>query len=161
MAILIRPVREQFEHDRVIRALEYTLGQRFTVESNVGDQQRAPVRAGQEMLFPDLILNTPDSGKKPHAIVEVETGESVNHLEAMAQWVRFAKVRTQFHLYVPAAHVEAARRLCADHHVSPAEVWSFVPLGDQIRFTQVFRDPSLPADGRVPGSGPAVDIVPV
>lgn len=161
MAILIRPVREQFEHDRVIRALESTLGQRFGVESNVGDQQRASVKAGHDQLFPDLILTTPDSGRKPHAIVEVETGESVNHLEAMAQWVRFGRVRTQFHLYVPVASVEAARRLCTDHHVAPSEVWSFLPLGDQIRFTQVYRDPSLPADARAPADGPTVDIVPV
>jgi hypothetical protein len=30
-------------------------------------------------------------------VVEVETAESVNNLEAMSQWVAFGKLRAQFH----------------------------------------------------------------
>jgi hypothetical protein len=143
VAILIRPVREQFEHDRVIRELELKLKRRYGVEANVGDDRKAPIKSGGIQLYPDLILTQSDGGKKPHAIVEVETGESVNHLEALGQWARFSKARVQFHLYVPVASVDAALRLCKAHRVSPAEVWAFLPYGDQFRFTQVSPTPGL------------------
>lgn len=142
MAILIRPVREQFEHDRVIRELELKLRRRFGVEANVGDERRIPVRAGGTNIYPDLVL-TQDEGRKPRAVVEVETSESVNHLEAMGQWARYAKARAAFYLYVPAAAVDTALRLCKNFRISPAEVWTFVPHGDQFRFTQVSPKPGL------------------
>ena len=160
MAILIRPVREQFEHDRVIRALEVAFAERYGVDVNVGDERRVPVKAGSGQAFPDLILSSQEPAKKPYAIVEVETAESVNNLEAMYQWGLFNKARTQFHLYVPAAYVDAARRLCAQHQIAPAEVWSFAPLsGDQIRLERVYRDTSLPPDAHAKADGPVVDIV--
>ncbi len=156
MAILIRPVREQFEHDRVIRALELALGERFAVDVNVGDERKVPIKTGTGQAYPDLILSSTDAAKKPVAIVEVETGESVNNLEAMYQWVLLAKARAQFRLYVPVACVDATRRLCAQHAIAPAEVWSYASLGgDQIRLERVFRDAALalrhePAQYRTP-----------
>jgi hypothetical protein len=142
VAILIRPVREQFEHDRVIRELELKLRRRFGVEANVGDERRIPVKAGGTNLYPDLVL-TQDEGRKPHAIVEVETSESVNHLEAMGQWARYSKARAAFYLYVPVAAVDTALRLCKNFRISPAEVWTFLPHGDQFRFIQVSPKPGL------------------
>ncbi len=85
MAILIRPVREQFEHDRVIRELEVKLRRRYDVEANVGDEQRVPVRSSGRQEYPDLVLTTASNGRKSHAIVEVETSESVNRLEVGRQ----------------------------------------------------------------------------
>ena len=72
-------------------------------------------------------------------MVEVETGESVNHLEAMAQWAHLGRARAPFHLYVPAAAVDIARRLCAENQVNVAEIWSYHTIGDQTRFTLVHR----------------------
>jgi len=69
----------------------------------------------------------------------VETGESVNHLEALAQWTHLSKLRAAFHLYVPATMVDVARRLCDDNHVVANEVWSYHTIGDQVRFTLVHR----------------------
>ena len=43
-------------------------------------------------MFPDLVLTSPDKATSSKGIVEVETGESVNHLEAMAQWAHFGRV---------------------------------------------------------------------
>jgi hypothetical protein len=80
-----------------------------------------------------------DRGRRLQGIVEVETGESVNHLEALAQWVHFAKLRAPFHLYVPATMVDVARRLSEDNHVNANEIWSYHSLGDQVRFTLVHR----------------------
>ena len=84
--ILVRPVREQLEHDRVIRLLQVRLKRKHEVTANIGEDQSTPVRIGQIQIFPDIILTTSDRARKLVGTVEVETAESVNHLEAMAQW---------------------------------------------------------------------------
>jgi hypothetical protein len=137
--ILVRPVREQLEHDRVIRLLMVRLKRKGDVVANIGESQTTPVRIGQVQLFPDLVLTTADRSHKLVGTVEVETAESVNHLEAMAQWAHLGKARAPFHLYVPAGSVEIARRLAAENQVNVAEIWSFHTLGDQTRFTLVHK----------------------
>ncbi len=137
--ILVRPVREQLEHDRVIRLLQAKLKRKHEVAVNVGDEQTAGVRIGIGQMFPDLLLMSQDKAHRLEGIVEVETGESVNHLEAMAQWAHFGRGRVPFHLYVPAAAVDIARRLCIENQVTVAEVWSFHTIADQTRFTLVHR----------------------
>ena len=76
--------------------------------------------------------------------MEVETGESVNHLEALAQWAHFGKLRAAFHLYVPAGMVDVARRLCEDNQIHVGEIWSYHIVGDQPRFTLVHRSKEAP-----------------
>jgi hypothetical protein len=138
--ILVRPVREQLEHDRVIRLLQAKLKRKFDVTANVGEEQTAGVRIGAGQMFPDLVLISPEKGKRLEGIVEVETAESVNHLEAMAQWAHFGRVRAAFHLYVPAATVDIARRLCVENDVTVSEIWSYHTIADQTRFTLVHRN---------------------
>jgi hypothetical protein len=138
--ILVRPVREQLEHDRIIRLLQTRLKRKHDIAANVGDEQAAGVKVGTGQMFPDLVLTSPDRGKRLEGVVEVETGESVNHLEAMAQWAHFGRVRAPFHLYVPAAAVDIARRLVAENQVNVAEIWSYHTIGDQTRFTLIHRD---------------------
>jgi hypothetical protein len=140
--ILVRPVREQLEHDRVIRLLQVRLKRRHEVATNIGEDQSVPVRIGQVQIFPDLVLTSGDSGKKLMGTVEVETAESVNHLEAMAQWAHLGRARAPFHLYVPAGCVDMARRLATENAVNVAEIWSYHTIGDQTRFTLVHRAPS-------------------
>jgi hypothetical protein len=137
--ILVRPVREQLEHDRVIRLLQAKLKRKYDVAMNVGDDQAAGLKIGPGQMFPDLMLSSPDKNKKLEGLIEVETGESVNHLEAMAQWAHFGRARVPFHLYVPAAAVDIARRLCVENQVSVSEIWSYHSLGDQTRFTLMHR----------------------
>jgi hypothetical protein len=143
--ILVRPVREQLEHDRIIRLLQTRLKRRHDIAINIGDEQTAGVRVGVGQMFPDLVLTSADRGKRLEGVVEVETGESVNHLEAMAQWAHFGRMRAPFHLYVPAAAAEIARRLCVEHQVNVAELWSYHTIGDQTRFTLVQRLVPAPA----------------
>lgn len=143
--ILVRPVREQLEHDRIIRLLQMRLKRRHEIAINIGEEQTAGVKVGAGQMFPDLVLTSPDRGKRLEGVVEVETGESVNHLEAMAQWAHFGRMRAPFHLYVPAAVAEIARRLCAEHQVNVAELWSYHTIGDQTRFTLVQRSAAAPA----------------
>jgi hypothetical protein len=137
--ILVRPVREQLEHDRLIRLLQVKLRRKFDVGINPGAEQNVPVGSGPTAVYPDLVLWSLDRAHRLQGIVEVETGESVNHLEALAQWVHFAKLRAPFHLYVPTTMVDVARRLSEDNHVNANEIWSYHSLGDQVRFTLVHR----------------------
>jgi hypothetical protein len=95
-------------------------------------------------MYPDVVLQSPDRGHRLQAVVEVETGESVNHLEALAQWAHFGKLRVPFHLYVPAGMVDVARRLCEDNQIHVGEIWSYHSIGDQVRFTLVHRSREAP-----------------
>jgi hypothetical protein len=137
--ILVRPVREQLEHDRLIRLLQAKLRRKFEVAINPGNEQNAPVGSGTTAIYPDLVLLSLERGRRLQGVIEVETGESVNHLEALAQWTHLAKLRAEFHLYVPAGMVEVARRLCEDNHIIVTEIWSYHSVGDQVRFTLVHR----------------------
>jgi hypothetical protein len=147
--ILVRPVREQLEHDRVIRLLLVKLKRRHDVVMNIGEDQTVPVRIGQVQIFPDLVLTSTERGHRLMGTVEVETAESVNHLEAMAQWAHLGRARAPFHLYVPAGSVDIARRLAAENQVNVAEIWSYHTIGDQTRFTMVHRAPT-PEPRRAP-----------
>jgi hypothetical protein len=142
--ILVRPVREQLEHDRVIRLLQAKNRRRFEAGINPGAEQNASVGSGSSAMYPDVVLQSLERGHRLQAVVEVETGESVNHLEALAQWAHFARLRVPFHLYVPAGMVDVARRLCEDHHIQVAEIWSYHFIGDQARFTLVHRSREAP-----------------
>ena len=142
--ILVRPVREQLEHDRIIRQLQAKFKRKFDVLINPGNEQTTSVSTGSQTVFPDVVLNSLERGKKLMGIVEVETGESVNHLEALAEWAHYSKARAAFHLYVPAGMVDVARRLAEDNHIYVSEIWSFHTVGDQVRFTLVHRNREAP-----------------
>jgi hypothetical protein len=137
--ILVRPVREQLEHDRLIRLLHAKFRRKHEAGMNPGNEQNASVGTGAGALYPDLVLMSQERGHKLQTVVEVETGESVNHLEALAQWAHFAKTRAAFHLYVPANMVDVARRLCEDNQIHISEIWSYHLVGDEPRFTLVHR----------------------
>jgi hypothetical protein len=151
--ILVRPVREQLEHDRVIRHLQAKFKRKYDVAINVGEEKNAAVKSGALMVYPDLVLNSMERGRKPAGVIEVETTESVNNLEAMAQWVHLGHTRVPFHLYVPTGAVDMARRLCVDNAVTVSEIWSYHAIGDQMRFTMVQR--AAPAAPRRAAPRPA------
>jgi pyruvate/2-oxoglutarate dehydrogenase complex dihydrolipoamide acyltransferase (E2) component len=122
------------------------------------------VKLGAATFFPDIMLT---DGKKLSGLVEVETGESVNNLEAMAQWVHFAKARVPFHLYVPVQSFEVARRLCQAYGAKVSELWTYRPTHDGFDLVRMVHDPTAPgaavvaaaaaaAAGRAGGRKPAV-----
>ncbi len=157
-------MREQLEHDRVIRLLQAKYKRKFDVAINPGNEQTAPVGPPAAPWYPDLVLQSGERTKKLVGVVEVETAESLNNLEAMSQWVTFSKLRVPFHLYVPAAGVDSARRLCTDLQIQAAEMWAYHAIGDQIRFTLVSRTgpPERPVREREPAPAkPAVVSKPV
>ena len=138
--ILVRPVREQLEHDRLIRHLEQRYKRKFEVALNLGEEQAAPVKFGALTLFPDLVLT---SNKKLAGVVEVESGESVNNLEAMAQWAHFGRARVPFHLYVPVTAYETARRLCEANGAKVSEVWTYRPALDGFDLVRMSADSAV------------------
>jgi hypothetical protein len=139
--ILLRPVREQLEHDRVIRLLQSKYKRKFEVAINVGNEQGTPVTIGQLPWYADLVLQSAERGRKVLGVVEVETAESVNKVEAMSQWAAFSRLRGAFHLYVPNSMIDVARQLCNDMQILVGEMWAYTAIGDQVRFTLVQRTP--------------------
>ena len=137
--ILLRPIREQLEHDRVIRQLQTRWRRRFDVGINVGSKETVSVRSGSRTCFPDLVLTRTAGGRRLHGVIEVETAESVNHLEAMSEWSHFAKVKGSFYLYVPAGFTEVALRLCQAAKVNVAEIWAYYAIDSQAKFSMAYR----------------------
>jgi len=135
--IFVRPVREQLEHDRLIRFLQVRYKRKLDAAINVGDERVVPVKIGAATFFPDLVLT---SGKKLAGVVEVETGESVNNLEALAQWTHFSHAKVPFHLYVPVPGYDAARRLCEANKATPAEIWTYRPTNDGFDLVRMQHD---------------------
>lgn len=142
--ILVRPVREQLEHDRVIRLLHAKSRRRYDAGMNPGIERNAAVGTGSAAVYPDLVLLSQERGKRLEAVVEVETSESVNHLEALAEWAHYARLRAAFHLYVPSQMVEVAKQLCEDNHIAVTEIWSYHSIGEDVRFTQIFKSKDAP-----------------
>ena len=151
--ILVRPVREQLEHDRVIRLLQAKYKRKFEVGANPGHEQTVPVAIGSSSWYPDLVLQSTDRSRKVLGTVEVETAESVNNLEAMSQWATFARLRAPLQLYIPASTVDTAKRLCAGLQISAVEIWAYSWFGEQIRFTLAQR--SAVRKGRAPAASRA------
>ena len=141
--ILVRPVREQLEHDRVIRLLQNKFRRRFDVGINPGAEQNSPVGTGVSAVYPDVVLVSQDRGRKVMAVIEVETVESVNNLEAMAEWIPFGRLKSPFHLYVPAAMIDVARRLCTDSQIPVAEIHTYHWIGDEMRFLPIYKAPAV------------------
>ena len=71
--ILVRPVREQLEHDRLIRLLQAKLKRKFDVGINPGVEQNAPIGIPPAAVFPDLVLYSVERGRRLEGVIEVET----------------------------------------------------------------------------------------
>jgi hypothetical protein len=141
--ILTRPVREQLEHDRVIRELQAKYKRKSDVVINPGNEQNQSITVENLVVFPDLLIFA-EGGKRLLGTVEVETGESVNSIEARAEWGVYSKVKVPLHLYVPPNCVDAARRISDEYQIVVAELWSYTTTFDQVRFTLVHKSADAP-----------------
>ena len=148
--ILVRPVREQLEHDRIIRLLQAKYKRKSEVAINPGNEQSAPV-GGTAPVVPGSRAASSERGRKLLGVVEVETAESVNHLEAMSQWVAFSKLRVPFHLYVPVSMMDVARRLCEDMQIPVAEI---LGVSDRWAISSASRSCSVQRSLEVTRPGP-------
>jgi hypothetical protein len=141
--ILTRPVREQLEHDRVIRQLQAKYKRKTDVIINPANEQNQSVTVGELVVFPDLLVFA-EGTKRLLITVEVETGESVNPIEARAEWGVYSKLKVPLHLYVPPQCVDAARRICTEYQILVSELWSYTTSFDLVRFTLVDKSPDAP-----------------
>lgn len=141
--ILTRPVREQLEHDRVIRQLQAKYKRKTDVIINPGNEQNQSVTVGDLVVFPDLLVFA-EGTRRLLTTVEVETSESVNPIEARAEWGVYSKLKVPLHLYVPPQSVDAARRIGAEYQILVSELWSYTTTFDQVRFTLVDKSPDAP-----------------
>ena len=141
--ILTRPVREQLEHDRVIRELQARYKRKTDVIINPGNEQNQSISVGDLVVFPDVLVFA-EGTRRLLITVEVETGESVNPIEARAEWGNFSKLKVPMHLYVPPACVEAVKRICDEYQILVSELWTYTTTFDQVRFTQVSKSPDAP-----------------
>jgi hypothetical protein len=141
--ILTRPVREQLEHDRVIRQLQARYKRKNEVVINPGNEQNQSITVGELVVYPDLLLFA-EGGRRLLGTVEVETGESVNAIEARAEWGVYSKLKVPLHLYVPPACVDAVKRICAEYQIMVSELWTYTSSFDQVRFNMVHRAPDAP-----------------
>jgi hypothetical protein len=148
--IYTRPIREQAEHDRVIRQLQARYKRKHEVAINPGPERNQAVMVGDLECFPDLVLYSTDRSRKLEGTVEVETGESVHLLEARAEWGVFTKLKAPFHLYIPPQSIESAKRMCEEQQFPVAEIWTYHMALDQVRFTQVYRSPDAPKPAPAP-----------
>ena len=151
--ILTRPVREQLEHDRVIRQLQARYKRKSDVVINPGHEQNQSISVGELVVFPDVLVFA-EGTKRLLTTVEVETGESVNAIEARAEWGVFSRLKVPLHLYVPPVCVDAARHLCDEYQILVSELWTYSTTFDQVRFTMVYRSPDAPVV-KIPESKPA------
>src|SRR5262249_19096008 len=122
-----------------IRFLQTKYKRKFDVAMNVGDEQTTPLRIGTSTYFPDLVLS---SNKKLAGLVEVESAESVNNLEAMAQWVPFSRVKVPLFLYVPVHVADAARRFCEANQAYVTEIWTYRASMTGFDLVRSFHDAS-------------------
>jgi len=141
--ILTRPVREQLEHDRVIRQLQAKYKRKTDVIINPANEQNQSVTVGELVVFPDVLVFA-EGTKRLLITVEVETGESVNPIEARAEWGVYSKLKVPMHLYVPPVCVEAVKRICDEYQIVVAELWTYTTTFDQVRFTLVNKSPDAP-----------------
>lgn len=141
--ILTRPVREQLEHDRVIRQLQARYKRKNEVVINPGNEQNQSITVGELVVFPDLLMFA-EGGRRLLGTVEVETSESVNAIEARAEWGVYSKLKVPLHLYVPPASVDAVKRICAEYQILVSELWTYTASFDQVRFNMVHRAPDAP-----------------
>ena len=150
--ILVRPVREQLEHDRVIRlsAGEESAPVRRRESTPAAEQNAAGREAARRSCIPIWCCNrrnaAPPSGRRRGR--DGRIGQPSRGARAMGA---FRKLRVPFHLYVPAGMVDVARRLCEDSQIRVSEIWSFHSVGDQVRFTLVDRSREpVPSSSRTP-----------
>ena len=157
--ILTRPIREQLEHDRIIRQLQARYKRKHEVVINPGPEQNHSVMVGDLAVYPDLLLYSQERGRRLEGTIEVETAESVNQLEALAEWGVFSKLKAPFYLYVPPQSIDSARRICDEQQFPVAEIWTYHLALDQVRFTQIYRSPNAPkpaSPGRANSDKPAI-----
>jgi hypothetical protein len=102
-------------HDKVIQLASDQLNKtNHDVYINPGSQKN--VWIGDN--YPDIVM-TKKGTMTPEFIIEVETSDSVNIVEATNQWKKYAtEIKASFYLLVPLSHKNIAIGLCKQVGIS-------------------------------------------
>lgn len=105
----------QSVHDRVIEAAASRLDSvNYDIYKNPGQQKNAHVGNN----YPDIIL-TKKGERSLQFIIEVETEDSVNLIEATNQWKRYStRIKASFYILVPVKSKNLAISLCKQIGIS-------------------------------------------
>ena len=118
--ILVRPVREQFEHDRIIRVLQARYKRKYEVAINPGGEQNASVSVSDLPMFPDLSCISPDT--RPQGAGHGRSRDHRIDQHARSDG-RVGPVQppacVPFICTCRPTSIDTARRLCAEHRSSP------------------------------------------
>ncbi|MCF8257565.1 MAG: hypothetical protein K9J06_08435 [Flavobacteriales bacterium] len=102
----------QNEHDSVIQAAYNNLDKvNHRVYINPNQQKNTSING----FYPDIII-TPASDNTVKFVIEVETSESVNNIEAQ-QWRTYADLGGTFYLLVPFASKTLAELICRQNGI--------------------------------------------
>lgn len=115
----------QARHDAVVLSIAHaTRG--YAVYTNTGARRAICVGAGNEEIFPDVILCDAESFIVRH-VIEVETEDSITAART-TRWARIARTCRSFWLLVPPRSLFTAARLCRQAQI-PARIgtWSANP----------------------------------
>jgi histidinol dehydrogenase len=135
--ILVRPVREQLEHDRLIRLLHTKFRRKYEAGMNPGNEQNTPVGTGPAALFPDIVLCSPPgrSGRPSDVVLAAAAIAGVSRVfalggagavAAMAYGTesvpRVDRIVGPGNAYVAEAKLQVATAVAIDSPAGPSEL---------------------------------------
>ena len=139
--ILVRPVREQLEHDRIIRLLQTKFRRKYQASESTSAPSRPRRWArGPPPSFPTWCSPPRSAGGASRRWLRSKPASR------STTWRRWPSGRTcpssarPFICTSPAGMVDVARRLAEENQVHVQEIWSYHTIGDQVRFTLVHRN---------------------
>lgn len=110
-----RNYNSQSLHDKVIQTAASQLNKtNHDVYTNLGNQHNVWIGSN----YPDIVM-TKKGTMTAEFIIEVETADSVNIIEATNQWKKYAnEIKASFYLLIPFSHKNLAVNLCKQVGIS-------------------------------------------
>ena len=143
--ILVRPVREQLEHDRIIRLLQSKLRRKYEAGMNPGAEQNGCGRVGARGgLSGRRAACRRSAGRK---LRRSSRSKPASRSIISKRWRNGRTSRDcarRSTCTCPSGMVDVARRLCEDNQIQVSEIWSYHTVGDEVRFTLVHRSREVP-----------------
>lgn len=102
-------------HDSVVLQIVPRLNtEKYDVYTNPGQEKNAGIGDN----YPDVVL-TEKGDTTVRFIMEVETEDSVNTIEALNQWKKYVKeINATFYLVVPISMLTRAKNLCQQNGIN-------------------------------------------
>ena len=122
-----RHLRRDPEEQRLHDVVAVALGAQYERLGHPVFVNRGPKKSmGVQGKYPDVVVMKRRGNAVMH-VIEVETGASVNAVEAARQWTEYDEVYERWFLAVPKHSRAVAKRLIGEHDLQRVELitWSF------------------------------------